>query len=228
MAQESKDERHASKNDHVDHSHRQDAFGSDSEGEEEEEARVDLEEELVSALKELSRRVKNVAIIEQNPLIRCLKESEKRVLELKTQQEDTKVCRCNDLAFELEVKDKEYQQLVREMEILLNDLEKCQDELKVRIWFDGISDALEKMLKKEKHVKDTNGLGSGTGEYSTSKDTSQKDIHFVSSYGNSKCQTFTVKNTPGKKVDVTTTGEDLKREMVLQEGTMQIQKEKGS
>lgn len=49
---------------------------------------------------------KNDAIVEHNQLIRCLEESEKCVLELKTKQEDTKECQCKDLASELEVKDK--------------------------------------------------------------------------------------------------------------------------
>lgn len=48
MAQKSEDERHTSENDHTDHPYRQDVFGSDSEGEEEEEAEVDLEGELIS------------------------------------------------------------------------------------------------------------------------------------------------------------------------------------
>lgn len=51
---------------------------------------------------------KNFAVVEQNRLIRFLKESEKCLLELKTQQESTKECQCNDLASKLEVKDKEY------------------------------------------------------------------------------------------------------------------------
>lgn len=66
--------------------------GSDSEGEEEDEAKVDFEGELLSALKELSRvrneykLFKNVAVVEQNWLIRCLEESKKCISELKTQQ----------------------------------------------------------------------------------------------------------------------------------------------
>lgn len=38
MAQESKDERYTTKNDHADHSYWRDVFGNDSEGEEEDEA----------------------------------------------------------------------------------------------------------------------------------------------------------------------------------------------
>lgn len=131
MAQESKDESHISSSDHVDHSYRQDVFGSDSEGEEENESEVDLEGELVSALEELSRvrneykLFKNVAVMEQNQLIRCFQDSEKCILELI--QEGTKECQCNDLASELEAKEKEYQQLKGDMQNLRKDFEKCQD-----------------------------------------------------------------------------------------------------
>lgn len=55
------------------------------------------------------------------------------------------------------------------MNTLQNDLEKCQDKLKVRIQLDGNSDALDKMLKKQKHAKDSEGLRSGAGEFSTNK-----------------------------------------------------------
>lgn len=72
MAQESEGERHTSENDHPDHFYRRDVFGSDSEGEEEEEEKVDLEGELVNTLEELNRvrkeykLFKNVAIVEHN------------------------------------------------------------------------------------------------------------------------------------------------------------------
>lgn len=124
MAQESEDERHTSQSDHADQSYQQDVFGSDTEDEEGDEAEVDLEGELVSALEELSRVIneyklfKNAAIMEQIWLIKCLEDSEKCISDLKTQQEDTKECKCKDIASNLEAKDKEYQQLEGEMENL--------------------------------------------------------------------------------------------------------------
>lgn len=65
------------------------------------------------------------------------------------------------------------------------------------------------MLSKQKHIKDTRGLGYDFGECSTSKDVSHKDIQFVSSSGDNKSQTFRVRSSPRKKVDLTTTGEDM-------------------
>lgn len=96
------------------------------------------------------------------------------------------------------------------MENLIKDLEKCQDELKVIIRFDGSSVALDKMLKKKKHSKDTEGLGCDADECSTNKNVSHKDIQFVSSNGNNKRQTFTIRNAPRRKIDLTTTGEDMR------------------
>lgn len=72
MAQESENDRHTSRSDHEDQSYRQDVFGSDYEDEEEDEAEVDLEGELVSVVHELSKvwkeykMFKNVAIVKQN------------------------------------------------------------------------------------------------------------------------------------------------------------------
>lgn len=76
---------------------------------------------------------KNVAVVEKNRLIKCLEEYERCVSELKTQQKDTKECRCKDPKVELETKDKEHQQIIVEMELLRKELEKCQDELKLRM-----------------------------------------------------------------------------------------------
>lgn len=89
-------------------------------------------------------------------------------------------------------------------------LEKCQDELKVRIWYEGNSEALDKMLNKQKHSKDTRGAGYDVGECSTSKVVSNKEIQFVFSSGDNKAQTFIVRSAPRKKIDLTTTGEDMK------------------
>lgn len=51
-------------------------------------------------------------------------------------------------------------------------------------------------MKKKKQAKDTEGLGSGAGEYSTSKNVSHNDILFVSPNGENKGQTFIVRNVP--------------------------------
>lgn len=69
------------------------------------------------------------------------------------------------------------------------------------------------MLKKQKNSKDTKGLGCDAGESSTSKNVPHNDIMFVSSNGDNKGETFTVWNTPRKKVDLTKTGEDMKLRM---------------
>lgn len=65
------------------------------------------------------------------------------------------------------------------------------------------------MLKKQNHAKDTKGLRSGANECSTNRNIPQNDILFVSSNGEKKDQTFSVRNSPWKKVDLDTIGEDL-------------------
>lgn len=89
---------------------------------------------------------------------------------------DDKKRRCEELELEVETKDKECQKLIGEVKNLQKDLEKCQDELKVRVWYDSNTDALEKMLNKQKHSKDTGGLGFDTDMCSTSKGIPNKDI----------------------------------------------------
>lgn len=96
------------------------------------------------------------------------------------------------------------------MENLKKDLEKHQDELKVRIWYDGSIEALYRMLSKQKNSKDTRGLGFDTGECSIRKNVSNKEIQFVTSSENDKGKNFTVKNASRKKIDLTITGEDMK------------------
>lgn len=88
----------------------------------------------------------------------------KRINEEPKEDLDTKKCKCKYLSSNREDKDKQCQKLEGEMDNLCKDLEKCQDEIKVMIWFDGSSDALDKMLKKQKHSKDTGGLGCNVGE----------------------------------------------------------------
>lgn len=61
---------------------------------------------------------------------------------------DAKKRRCKELDLEVETKDKDCQKLKDEIENLRKDLEKCEDELKVRIWYDSSTDALDKMSNK--------------------------------------------------------------------------------
>lgn len=166
---------------------------------------------------------KNVAIVEQDRLFPSLQESESTIANLIAQMDDakrmneepksdlvTKKCRSKYLASELEAKDKCCQKQKGEMENLIKDFKKCQDELKVRIQFDGCSKALDKMLIKQKHSKDTRGIRCDADECSTSKDVSNKGIQFVSSSRNDKGKTFTIRNAPWKKVDLIATGEDMR------------------
>lgn len=91
----------------------------------------------------------------------CLEESDKNICMLTTQLEeakgmtdelksifDVKERICEEIDLEVETKGKECQNMKDEVTKLSVKLEKCQDKLKVRIQFDGSSDALEKMLKK--------------------------------------------------------------------------------
>lgn len=142
---------------------------------------------------------KNFSIVEQNWLIKCLQELESTIANMKAQVDDAKrvsvesqsdlhikKCRCKDLQLELEAKDQECQKQKGEMENLRKDLEKCQDEFKVRIQYDSIFEALDKMLSKQKHSKDIRGIGCDARKYSTSNDVSNKEIQFVSSSGENK------------------------------------------
>lgn len=99
------------------------------------------------------------------------------------------------------------------MQSIRKDFEKCQNELKVRIWYNGSTEVLDKMLNQQKISKDIGGLGCVVNQCSTRKETSNKDIQFASSNGNEKGQTFTFRNAPKKKIDLTTTGEDMKLRM---------------
>lgn len=147
----------------------------------------------------------NVVVVEQNRLVNSLQESELALANLKAQvvdaknvnvefrsDLDTNRCRCKVLEQEVETKEKECHALKDEVVKLTVELEKCQDELKLRKKYNGGTEALDKMLSQQKHSKDNGGLGCGTGECSTSKETSQEDIQFVSSNGKGKGQTFTV------------------------------------
>lgn len=163
MAQELEDERHTSESNHIDHSYRQDVFGSDDQ----DEVTVDLECELVSTLEELQnvrkefKRYKDLVHEECSRLRICLEESNNNICILTSQLEeakgltgelqsifDAKERTCEDLQLKVEKKDEECQDLKGEMESIRKDLEKYQNKLKVRIWYDGSIEALDKMLSK--------------------------------------------------------------------------------
>lgn len=110
----------------------------------------------------------------------------------------------------MEVKENECQNLKDEVAKLTKYLEKCQDDLKLRMKFEGNTSAFNNMLDKQKKSKDSTGLGYGAGQCSTNKDSSKKDTHFVSSSEKGNRETFTVKNAPRKKIDLITTSESLK------------------
>ncbi|XP_059073528.1 uncharacterized protein LOC131874258 [Cryptomeria japonica] len=129
--------------------------------------------------------------------------------EIKLDLEDKKR-RCEELESEIGVKEKKCKNLKDEVEKLTKELEKCQDDLKLRMKFEGNTSALNNMLVKKKKNKDSIGLGYEVGQCSTSKDSSKKDIHFASSSDNDNRQTFTIKNSPRKKIDLTTSVEHMK------------------
>lgn len=94
-------------------------------------------------------------------------------------------------------------------------MKKFQDELKVRIKFGGKTNALDKMLSKHTLNKDTIGLGCDVGQCSTSGEETKKEIHFVYSSDNGNRQTFIIRNALRKKIDLTTTIESLKTQVVV-------------
>lgn len=64
---------------------------------------------------------------------------------------------------------------------LRKELEESKDEIKVRRKYEGNTEALDKMLRKQKQSKDTGGLGLEEGQSYNRKDTSSKVIQFTSS-----------------------------------------------
>lgn len=91
------------------------------------------------------------------------------------------------------------------MENIGNKLEICQEDLKLRMKYEGSSNALVDMLKKKKQLKDSLGLGFEIGQCSTSEETSKKDINFVSSSESGQEKTFKFRVDPSKKLDLDTT-----------------------
>ncbi|XP_059068331.1 uncharacterized protein LOC131858879 [Cryptomeria japonica] len=171
---------------------------SDHLEEEEIEDKIDLEGESISALEELKNVRREYKCYKKSvqekcdQLSKCLEESNKNISTLTTQLEEAKgMCegvksdfdakkrRGEELEIEVETKGKECQRLEDEVEILREELEKCQEELKMRIKYGNSIEALDKMFRNEKHSKDTEGVGYDFGQFSTSKDTSKKEIHFV-------------------------------------------------
>lgn len=81
-------------------------------------------------------------------------------------------------------KKEEYQKIEEEIVNLKKELQKCKDELKVRINNEGSIDALDKMLNKKKYSKDIEGVVFDVSQCSTSKDSTNKEINFISSSKN--------------------------------------------
>ncbi|XP_059066136.1 uncharacterized protein LOC131857502 [Cryptomeria japonica] len=131
--------------------------------EEEVEAEVDLEGELMSALelRKVRREYKKVKYVvgeEQDRLNKCLEESEKNISDLRTQLDEAK--RMYEVTkSDLQNKEKAYQKMEEEIVNLRKEIKKHKDELKMRIKYEGNTDALDKILNKEKHSKEIEGVG---------------------------------------------------------------------
>lgn len=66
------------------------------------------------------------------------------------------------------------------------------------------------MLNKQKHSKNTRGIRCDASKCSTRKDSSNKEILFISSSDDGDKKTFVVRSAPRKKIDLTTSIEDMK------------------
>lgn len=82
---------------------------------------------------------------------------------------------------------------------LRKELEESKEEIKIRSRYEGNTEALEKMLSKQKKSKDTGSLGFEEGQSSTHKDKSSKEIMFTSSIKGEEKKTFTVGKDTDKK-----------------------------
>lgn len=172
--------------------------------EEDADVMVDLEGELVCALEELKKvrkefkKYKKFVIREHDFLNRNIEESNSNLATLTTQLDEAKrMYKVTKL--DLENKEKKYQKMEEEIVNLRKELEKCKNELKVRIKYESNTDALDKMLSKQKHSKDIEGVGFEVGQCSNSKDSSDKEILFTSSIESEVKQTFIV-NKPNEKM----------------------------
>ncbi|XP_059067491.1 uncharacterized protein LOC131858308 [Cryptomeria japonica] len=154
--------------------------------EEEIKAEVDLEGELVSALEELGKVRKeykkyNIVVAEEQDLLnKSLEESKTIIFYLRIQLEEVK--RMYEVTkLDLEKKNKECQKSEEGLANLRKELEKNNDEINMRIKYGGRTKELDKMLSKQEHDKDINGVGFEKGQCSNNKDSSDKEIHFTSS-----------------------------------------------
>ncbi|XP_057819569.1 uncharacterized protein LOC131032577 [Cryptomeria japonica] len=166
---------------------------------------------------------KNAATEDQDILNKSLEESNRNTNTMTTQLEEARgICeeiksnleakkiRYEELESEIKVKEKECQNLKDEVVKLTKEIEKCQDDLKLRMKFEGSTNALNNMLDKQNKNKDSTSLGYEVGQCSINTDSSKKDIKFVSSSENGQNKTFKVKNSPRRKIDLTTTTESIK------------------
>lgn len=104
---------------------------------------------------------------------------------------------CEAIFFDALEKEKEHQKLEEYILRLIKELEKRKDE--------GSTEALDKMLRNQKHSKDIGGIGLEEGKSQNNKDTSGKEIQFTSSSESKEKQTFTVRKDIGKKTYVEAT-----------------------
>lgn len=81
---------------------------------------------------------------------------------------------------------------------LKKELEKSKDELKMRSKYEGNTEALDNMLRKQKNSKDTNGL-EFEGQCSNSQDTFGKEIQFTSSSESKEKKIFKINKDTDKK-----------------------------
>lgn len=217
MAQEILNEKHSGgRSENLDNSDEEDADDV-----------VDLEGELVCPLEELDKvrkefkKYKKFVIKEHDLLNKNIEESNSNITAITTQLEGTK--RMFEVTkLDLENKEKEYQKIEEEFVNLKKKLEKCKDELKLRIKYEGSIDALDKMLNKKKYSKDIEGVGFDASQCSTNKDSTNKEIHFVSSSKNENKQTFTISKPTEKKTHVFVTKSSYvgpKRKSKMEDGS---------
>lgn len=98
---------------------------------------------------------------------------------------------------------------------LRKELEKNKDELNMRIKYGGNTEALDKMLSKQKHNRDINGVVFENGQRSNSKGSSGKEIHFTSLSASEVKQTFKVNKPNEKKTYVATSKNQSMTNMLI-------------
>ncbi|GLJ07858.1 hypothetical protein SUGI_0075690 [Cryptomeria japonica] len=135
---------------------------------------------------------------EQDLLKQSLDESSQVISDLKLQLEETKRI-CEATTFDLTKKEKEHQKLEADIVKLRKELEESKESIKIRSKYEGNTEALYKMLSKQKQSKDTAGLGFEEGQSSTDKDKPIKEIMFTSSIKSEEKKTFTIGKDTDKK-----------------------------